>query len=74
MSYLAQLRRYEFILDNACHNEALREFDAQHAYLLTLGAQPAIRPSEAFIKNVVAQLGAAMEKAGKGMPRHWTLS
>ena len=54
--HLAQLRRYEFILDNACRNEVSREFDAQHAYLFTLGAQPAIRPSEAFIKNVVAQL------------------
>ena len=40
--HLAQLRRYEFILDNACRNEVSREFDAQHAYLFTLGEQPAI--------------------------------
>ena len=54
--HLAQLRRYESILDNACRNEVTLGFDAQVAYQFTLGAQPAIRPSEAFIKNVVAQL------------------
>ena len=31
-------------------------FDAQVAHAFTLGVQPAIQPSEAFIKSVVAQL------------------
>lgn len=54
--HLAQLRRYESILDDACHNEVTRMFDAQVAHAFTLGVQPAIQPSEAFIKSVVAQL------------------